>query len=163
MADVEQAFTKDGAAQDRMHKSGWTVPNVHKLCNEFHYPLAAFIQGLWADERDSERALKANMAALVANALLRVRMVKRINDLGDLRSPVEKQELISEMVSREIAAKWLHRNFGTPDPCSISANLQHYLSSQLEHLLYYSPNQKTVRPILSPSLPILILDCGFAP
>ena len=142
-SEVVLAFA-DADEAARAQQSSWTPNTAAMFMNKYHYPLVAFIQGLWCDEKVSERARAANKAALTGDAILRLQVVKRV-DKVDNYTPEQQQELLDTILGRDFQSGFLHRTFQTSNPTIASAAQRHQLSSQVEHVLVFAGLPKLVR------------------
>jgi hypothetical protein len=142
--EVALAFTSPDVMA-RAQRSSWSPSSAAAFLNRYQYPLVAFVQGLWCDEKDTERAVAANKAALFGDATLRLQTLKRIDKLVNL-NPEQQQEFLDTVLGRECHNRFLHRTYGTTDPSIASWAHKHYLSSQIEHAIAFAGFPKLVRP-----------------
>jgi hypothetical protein len=141
--EIILAFASPDVAQ-RAQRSSWSPTSAAAFMNRYQYPLVAFVQGLWCDEKDTERARAANKAALIGDAILRLQTIKRIDKLAD-RTPEQEQELLDTLLARDFHSTFLYRKYKTTDPSIASSSHKHQLSSQIEHAFVFIGLPKLVR------------------
>lgn len=151
--DVAFSFGQPDA-QVRINRSSWVPTWAAEFMNKYEYPMTAFMQGLWCDEKGTERSVAANKAALAGDAVLRLQIIKRMDQLVGF-TPEQLQEILDRLSGREYQAAFLHNKFRTKDPAISSLTLKHYLGSQLEHAVVYAGKQKKVSPLDEPHLTVI--------
>lgn len=122
----------------------WSAPSATSFINTYQIPISAFVQGLWCDERDTERALAANKAAWVGDAILRLQTIKRLNKLAGYTS-AQEQEFLNTLSGRNLHCEFLHRNYQTRGSRIATSEQKHQLSSQIEHAILFAGRPKLVR------------------
>lgn len=116
--------------RERANRSSWSPISATAFMNRYQYPLAAFIQGLWCDEKDTERAMAANRAAWIGDAVLRLQTIKCIDKLNGYTA-AQQQEILDTLSGRDFHT-FLHRKYKTTDPLIATASHKHQLS-QIEN------------------------------